>query len=172
MPMKATILTLVFVIVVVAVILAVAPIRPHIRLQSEMPLVFVDAPRSWPLEKWEAEARVAKLYWNCAVNAIQWKYEFGSSLPENPPEEFTITAPGQRAGVTDSNVRLRYWRKITKVWDQPIYWKEDYSWKLWRWLEPLRSVAEWLKEHMGSAINPAGSTLSLREPFRVISQVS
>ena len=152
-------------VVMVAVgvgILVYASTRPKLRLRSEMPLEFVDAPRSWPAEKREPEKTVARAYWNCAVTVIQWKYGFGSRLPPAPPQEFRIMAPDQREGATDADARLRYWRKLQQIWYLPSYWRKDYGRNL-RWLtDPLKSAAKWLRDYVERFFRPGSSAISLR----------
>jgi hypothetical protein len=147
-------------IVIVAIgvgIFVFASTRPTLRLQSEMPLEFVDAPQSWPIEKREMEKKVASAYWNCAVTVIQWEYGFGSPLPLDPPQGFRTTAPDQRESAIDPEARLRYWHKLQQFWGLPNYWRKDYGWNL-RWLtDPLKSARGWLRDQLKDFF-PTGSS--------------
>jgi hypothetical protein len=107
--------------------------RPTYRLSVDMPPQFRDAPASWPPQKREAEEKVARAYWYCAVTEIQPKYGFGEPLPLNPPPEFTIITPGLAKGATDSETRLRYWHKLQQSWYLASTWTKVQTWNF-QWL--------------------------------------
>jgi hypothetical protein len=113
----------------VAVLLAYLFIRPVARLADGPPAGFIDTRPEWDAERNAAERRMALAYWERAKTALQWEYVFGSELPEQPPPEFSLEAnqfPGMAKVVAES--RLRYWRRLRKVWGSPGAWKTSYEW--------------------------------------------
>ena len=98
-------------------------------LRKEPPPEFLEVRPEWKAEQRDAEACLARAYWQIAVHTMQWKYRPGIALPENPPREFHL-GPDQggcslRLSVTS---REHYWRQLRKVWLHPGIWKKRYTW--------------------------------------------
>jgi hypothetical protein len=100
-------------------------IRPVMRLQAEMPSEFVDSRPDWNSQRLLAEERLARAYWECAVKAIQWKYAYGTNLPDRPPAEFQVAMQGTRGATMDA--RERYWRRLRKLWSSSVPWRGSYE---------------------------------------------
>ena len=88
------------------------------------------------------EEKIARAYWECVVNQVQWKYAYGYRLPASPPAEFTIN------GVADSDSRARYWRRLQQVWYLPTSWKKDYEWDTSWATQWFVTSAQWLYSHI------------------------
>jgi len=115
--------------------------RPQVRLRAEMPPEFMDAPAHVDPARQAAEERLAHEYWNIALNVIQWKYTYGSPLPNVPPEEFHVTTSSTTKGESDSSSRLRYWQRLQHVWLLPASWKVQRVWS-----------TSWLTGSIGQAL--------------------
>ena len=109
-------------------------LSPIYRLRPVMPADFVDAPSSSTAEKRAAEQSLARAYWDCAVNQIQWRYGYGYRLPQDPPSDFIITSLGESSA--DPLIRARYWLMLQRVWYVPDNWTKSYRWDT-RWLTDL-----------------------------------
>ena len=143
--------------------------RPHIRLRADMPPQFVDIPASAGPEQREAEEQLARQYWNCALTVIQWKYTYGASLPDSPPEEFRVKtqeAPGSEAV---SSSRVRYWHRLQLVWHLPSSWATSQEWST-NWLtEPIKKGVAWINNYIRdlfargwqSRLTGGGTTLAM-----------
>lgn len=77
-------------VTVPVVLFVYASTRPIMRLRADMPSRFRDASKTAGVAQRLAEQRLAEAYWNCALTFIQWKYSYGSPLPDDPPDEFRI----------------------------------------------------------------------------------
>ncbi len=128
-------------------IAAYASFRSEFRLRSAMPVEFFDASRV-PLGKRTAEEKIANAYWKCAVTQIQWKYGYARRLPEEPPEEFSVTTAEAGSAANDSAMRVRYWQKLRDVWGLSAVWHEEYEWNTISLKESLQSAGQWLELHM------------------------
>lgn len=139
-------------LIVPAALFAYASTRPHVRLRANMPPQFVDIPASAGPKQREAEERLAQEYWSCVLTDIQWKYTYGSPLPDSPPEEFRVNpqlAPGSEPV---SSSRVRYWHRLQQVWLLPSSW---VTWREWNtaWLtEPIRKGAAWIDNYVKDLI--------------------
>src|SRR5262249_61518918 len=91
------------------------------------PLEFFDA-STVPHRISASEEKIARVYWNCAVTQIQWRYGYAHRLPEEPPDEFGVTREQAGAGANDPAVRARYWRKLREVWGVSAAWDKQYEW--------------------------------------------
>src|SRR5438552_7599206 len=78
----------VLVLLISAVGFCLLSYRPISSITPEMPKEFVDISSIGNRRQRLTEERVAKAYWDCVVNNIQWEYHYGSSLPQNPPQDF------------------------------------------------------------------------------------
>ena len=134
---------IIFVVLLVAAgLFAMQSVSPIYRLRPVMPPEFVDAPNSWPAEKRAEEERLARAYWDCAVNVIQWRYGYGYRLPQDPPSDFTITSLGEASA--DPVIRARYWLMLQRVWYVPDNWTKSYRWDTrWvtDWVDSLRKLS-------------------------------
>src|SRR5205809_7127946 len=74
----------VLVLLISAVGFCLLSYRPISSITPEMPKEFVDISSIGNRRQRLTEERVAKAYWDCVVNNIQWEYHYGSSLPQNP----------------------------------------------------------------------------------------
>jgi len=118
------------------------------RLNVNMPPEFVDASSGHVAEN-ASEEKIARAYWECAVDTIQWKYGYSDSLPQDPPSEFRANLKNEgvfwvglskafiwvgkllhKGGEmrTDTNIighaaapstRARYWDKLRQAWASP-----------------------------------------------------
>ena len=142
----------VLVLLISAVGFCLLSYRPISSITPEMPKEFVDISSIGNRRQRLTEERVAKAYWDCVVNNIQWEYHYGSSLPQNPPQDFMPV----RADVTtvDTATRTRYWRKLQEVWYLPTTWQKHYEWDTrWTtsWIDQVKYVGSWLYSRMSNA---------------------
>ena len=138
---------LVAVILLAAAFFMYGSYQPHYRLSPEMPAEFVDL--ASPSVGKTAEAAVARAYWQCMVEEVQWKYTYGGVLPHDPPPEFSV--PGTTLGnnAAAPGTRLRYWQKVQHVWFLPTAWSKGYEWDT-AWVgDAAKSAGNWLYARMG-----------------------
>lgn len=134
------------IVLVPAALFVYASFRPHVRLRASMPPQFVDVqPNARPAQR-AAEEHLAQAYWKCVLTEIQWKYTYGSLLPETPPEEFRPSlqlAPGSEPVASS---RVRYWRRLQQVWLQPSSWVTSREWST-AWLtQPIINGKNWFEK--------------------------
>jgi hypothetical protein len=126
--------------------------QPIFRVRSDMPREFVDVPTSSSQQMRASEEKLARAYWNCVVNNIQWKYGYGYSLPPDPPAEFTIAQNPGSLGLDGAN-RIRYWHKLQGVWYVSSTWSKTYEWNL-NWLtDSAQSAYDWVKNRLWKVFN-------------------
>ena len=136
------------ILIVPAALFVYASTRPHVRLRANMPPQFVDTPASAGPKRREAEERLAREYWSCAVTVIQWKYTYGSPLPDSPPEEFRVNTQLASGSEPVSSSRVRYWHRLQLVWHLPSSW---VIWREWStdWLTgPLKEGRAWIDNYI------------------------
>jgi hypothetical protein len=121
--------TLMFIAAVVGLIVY-ASFQPTLRLKQEIPKAFMDDISSWPPQKRAQEEKIARAYWQCALNTVQWNYGYGHHLPDDPPPEFLVTAKEVGTAVNDTGSRMRYWHNLGRVWYQPNSWEKTYGFDL------------------------------------------
>lgn len=102
-------------------------LSPAVRLKANPPAAFFDDNPAWSASQRARETQLARLYWRAAVTQIQPKYAFGSTLPENAPDEFAVPEI-EPAGSVDAAARARYWEKLRTVWPQPASWERLSKW--------------------------------------------
>ncbi len=110
-------------------------------LQSKMRLrhyphpEFIGLRPEWDARRREGEERLANAYWEYGVTTLEWTYPYPSSLPAEPPPEFSVEGKGYpRGGIETSRAtRLGYWEGLRKVWALPQTWEKKYEWST-RWL--------------------------------------
>jgi len=135
------------IVAVVLCILAYASFRVEFRLRARMPAEFFDASRL-PPNKRVSEEKIARAYWKCAVEEVQWKYGYAHRLPDEPPDEFQVTAEEAGAAAHDPAVRARYWQKVRDVWVISGVWHRQYEWNSVVLRQSLQSAGEWLESTM------------------------
>ena len=134
-----------FLVIIISLFLAVVAyfaIPTRMELVSTPPVEFLQARPEWDAKRREAEARLARAYWDCAIVTLQWKYPYGIPLPENPPAEFQVDvrvfADAMKLAPQSRN---RYWQRLGEVWRLRQSWHEvrvwDFDWftsplKFWR----------------------------------------
>ena len=104
--------------------------RPLMRLQEDPPSEFIRSEPGWNASRRAVEEQLARAYWKCAVDVLQWQHSFGKNLSGDPPSEFRIDPsnfpdfyPGGPAAA-----RARYWRRLQMVWILPHAWRKSYEW--------------------------------------------
>ena len=127
--------------------------RPHLRLRANMPPEFVDLSPSMSPKKQKLEQQIAQQYWNCAQTSIQWKYTYGSALPDTPPEAFRITGGSSASAEAAAMKRVRYWHRLQKVWVMPSAWTMSHQWRMDWLLDPFRAVVDWLRNAASNAFS-------------------
>jgi hypothetical protein len=121
--------TLMFMAAVLGIV-AYASFQPTLKLKSEMPGAFINESSSWSPQKRTQEEKIARAYWQCALNSVQWNYGFGHRLPDDPPPEFLVTEKDVGTAASDVGSRDRYWHNLQRVWNLPNSWEESYGWDL------------------------------------------
>jgi hypothetical protein len=126
--------------------------RPQFRLREQMPPEF-GPDTTLDSRARSAELRIAQRYWTCAVQQIQWRYAYGSQLPQDPPSDYTITAAGVKPSASELDTRIHYWKKLHLVWTLPDAWEKTYTWTL-DWIgDGMEAVSNWLQEHVAKPFN-------------------
>ena len=115
-------------------VLPIAAIYFSMRSQTELdptpPSEFFEVRPEWNAERRDAEAHLARAYWHCAVETVQWQYPYGYGLPQKPPPEFQIDVRAlSHAEKVAPQSRERYWRRLRKVWGLRQSWREIRVWK-------------------------------------------
>jgi hypothetical protein len=132
------------ILIVPAALFVYASTRSHVRLRANMPQQFVDIPASAGPKQREAEERLAREYWSCVVTVIQWKYTYGSVLPDAPPEEFRLNIQPAPGSEPVASSRVRYWHRLQQVWLSPSSWATSREWST-DWLtEPIKRGGTWI----------------------------
>jgi hypothetical protein len=140
-------------IVVVPVALFVfASTRPIERLRGDMPLNFVDSPPSALPKQRAAEERLARKYWFVTLTAVQWRYTYGSRLPDTPPQDFRVYGDSPSAPLPLPDSRLRYWHRLQQVWLFPESWTKSRQWST-QWVsDPVMHVGDWIDHTLKDAV--------------------
>jgi hypothetical protein len=132
--------------------------RPVLRLRSAPLAEFADAAPTWSAKRLTAEQQLAGAYWDLAVQDLQTKYPYGTSLPADPPSAFQVdpkafAASGARIDFAAS--RTRYWQKLRDVWGQSKVWEESYGWNT-DWIDRfLSSHGNGARPNAGPSATPA-----------------
>jgi len=108
-------------------------------LVPAMPADFLESQTDWSAKRRQAENLLAQAYWDRALTTIQWRYSFGSRLPERPPEEFAVDARefGDAIKLAPKS-RERYWEKLREAWELPRSWHEVREWNFDWARDPLK----------------------------------
>jgi hypothetical protein len=136
---------IIFIVLIAVVLAAYASIHSEYRLRSAMPNEFFDASHA-SAGKRAGEEKVARAYWNCAVTQVQWKYGYAHRLPDEPPEEFSITAEEAGSAARDATLRTRYWQKLRDVWSVSAVWHKEYEWNSDTLRTSFQSAGRWLEQ--------------------------
>ena len=116
-------------------------LRPVMRLPVEPPAGFFVASPDWDARERAQEESLSRAYWGRAVRYVQWRYAFGTTLPEQPVPEFNVS--GNDPAPTASDSRLRYWRALRSVWAMPQAWQKSYEWDTeWAWHHLVASLSK------------------------------
>lgn len=110
------------VVVILVCFFSLESIRPARRLRDRPPADFVRASGDLSIQQVREQERVARSYWRLAVEWLQQKYPFGTTLPSSPLDHFTL------ADESDAGARLRYWNRLREVWNEPESWVKGYEW--------------------------------------------
>ena len=135
----------------VLVMISIASFRSEFRLQSDMPAAFFDGKRVAPAKR-AAEEKIARAYWNCALEQVQWRYGYAHRLPEDPPEEFSVSAAQVGVLANDATVRRYYWQKLRAAWSDSSAWKVSWEWSFVAFRQSLRTGGDWWKEFVRSIV--------------------
>jgi hypothetical protein len=135
----------------VLLLVSIASFRSEFRLQAEMPVEFFDG-KHMESKRRASEERVARAYWNCAVEQVQWKYGYAHRLPDDPPAEFALFAAEVGPVANDQVVRRYYWRKLQATWIVTNMWKSQWSLSFVAFRESLRTGGDWWKELVRSIV--------------------
>jgi hypothetical protein len=154
MPQKKWTIDRLLVLVVPAGLFIYASTRPLMRLQADMPVEFFLKPGREPMSQAAAE-NVARAYWDCAVTVIQWKYSYGSSLPENPPADFQATGENPGPAAKDPALRAMYWQRLRKVWALPNVWKRAQVWSTAWMTAPIKNAVRWIEDYVDNLVRAA-----------------
>jgi hypothetical protein len=135
------------IVALVICVAAYASFRSEFRLRSAMPAEFFD-PSRVPAAKRAAAERIAEAYWKCAVTQIQWRYGYAHRLPDDPPEEFSVTTAEAGSAANDPALRARYWQKVREVWVISSVWQKQYLWNTIELRQSMQSAGQWLERTM------------------------
>lgn len=142
----------ILIIALPAALFVYASTRPVLRLQGTMPAQFADIRPSVSAAQRAEEERIAGAYWNCAVTLMQWRYTYGSPLPEDPPDDFQIDAADAVFQRDAASSRLLYWQRLRRVWTLPQAWEASREWST-HWLtQPVSNGAEGIREYFRDLI--------------------
>jgi len=99
--------------------------HPVMKLRAEAPAQFPGTSPEWSSKRRTAEEQVAKAYWQCALQELPAKYDYGMTLPEEPPAEFKVDPKDVPGGAVkaDPTARTRYWHKVRDAWASPQAWE-------------------------------------------------
>ena len=125
--------------------------RPRMRLRTDMPPQFAEIPSSASPKRRAEEENLAREYWECALTSIQWKYTYGSPLPDLPPAEFRIernAATGKDLPASSS--RLRYWRRLQQVWLLPSSWESSHAWSVEWFTDAIKNGFNWVNSYLNN----------------------
>jgi hypothetical protein len=135
-----------------AALFVYASTRPVTRLSPDMPRSFVDVPRHASAQERRGEERIAQAYWNCVATLIQWRYTYGSPLPGDPPDDFQIGALTGATPKAAQDSRIRYWRRLQRIWDTPQAWTTSREWSTLWLTDPLNHGIEGIRQYFRDLI--------------------
>jgi hypothetical protein len=104
--------------------------RMVMHLRDEPPPRFLNVGEKWTPQQRETEERLARAYWNRAVD-VSRMFPYGSPLPDKPPDGFSVDTKTYPSAVDSAAAaKLRYWRNLKEVWYLPDAWKTSYEWHM------------------------------------------
>jgi hypothetical protein len=137
-------------LIVPAALIVYASTRPQLSLRVNMPPEFIDISQSASRSRREAENQLAQQYWDCVLTTIQWKYTYGSLLPDAPPEGFRVEKSAVPGSESVASSRVRYWRQLRKVWVMPSSWTTSRNWSFNWLIDPLKRAADWVNNYFSN----------------------
>lgn len=135
----------------VLILVSIASFRSEFRLRPEMPAVFFDG-KHLASAKRNSEEKIARAYWNCAVERVQWKYGYAYRLPDDPPDEFAVSPMLVGAVANDASVRRYYWQKLRATWSISSVWNNQWEFSFVAFRQSLRTGGDWWKELVRSVV--------------------
>jgi hypothetical protein len=135
----------------VLIAVSIASFRSEFRLRPEMPAVFFDG-KLLAAGRRASEEKIARAYWKCAVEQVQWKYGYAHRLPDDPPEEFSVSPSLIGPVANDAAVRRYYWHKLHTAWSISSVWKNDWGFSFVALHQSLRTGGDWWKELVRSVV--------------------
>jgi hypothetical protein len=119
----------VVVLLMLAIYLSSSPV---VRLRVKPPDAFFDESPGLTVKQNAREDQLARAYWDIAVQDIETKYGFGTTLPADPPDSFQVAEKGPpgAASKVDAAARTRYWEKLREVWPRSDSWERTSDWNL------------------------------------------
>lgn len=117
--------------------------QPRYELRNELPEGFVV--HQGKRTATEAEIRVARSYWDCAVTQIQYRYNYGYDLPQDPPAEFSLGVGREGEAPEDPAVRAKYWQEIRTVWFASDSWERKYGFDLTWLTKDVNEFTRWVQ---------------------------
>jgi hypothetical protein len=119
--------------------------RPTYQLKDEPPAEFLRPQANWSADRQAAEEQLARAYWKCAVESIQWRYAYAQNLPSDPLPEFTVRETDLRGLRTEdaATARVRYWQRLRQVWLRPHAWRTNYGWSFAWVTNLLTAFRDW-----------------------------
>ncbi len=91
-----------------------------------------------------ANPELADQYWVLAVQVIQWKYPFGTALPQNPLPEFTATPDIIARDRSAAGSRQQYWNLLRQLWSRPEVWHRTLEFDIGWVVRALESVTDFV----------------------------
>jgi hypothetical protein len=132
------------------VVISVASFRSEYRLRAQMPVLFFDPKQVMPASR-ASEERIARAFWNCAVEQVQWKYGYAHRLPDEPPTEFSLS-PTMGPIANDPAVRHRYWQKLRATWSVSSVWNNQWEFSFVAFRQSMRTGGDSWKELVRSVV--------------------
>ena len=124
-------------------------VRPVMRLTADPPSQYLQPDPTWKAERRAVEEELARGYWKSGVEAVQWEYGYGATLPASPPDDFRIQGNGQQSQGLDRDpaTRLRYWARFRQAWILPESWERAYGWDMGWIPKSIVAVHDWFMEY-------------------------
>ena len=98
--------------------------HPVMKLRAEAPAQFPGTSADWSPKRRASEEQVAKAYWQVALQELPAKFDYGMTLPEEPPAEFKVDSKNLPGGAkADPAARTRYWHKVRDAWASTQAWE-------------------------------------------------
>lgn len=115
--------------IILAILFVYRSWQPVMGLRPDPPAEFLEARAGWTTAQRRAEEHLGQAYWEVAGKLSRGVFAFGDRLPDSPPAVFSVDTKAYRSAVeTAAEARLRYWRNLQKVWNNPQSWQRTYEW--------------------------------------------